>query len=260
MNQFIKNGFYAYLETWFDDFITDFENQYPQFLSKFNLKRIHSQKVAEEIITIAEVIGLESEDRALAKAIGLLHDVGRFPQFAGYTTFDDRISVDHGVLGVDILREHNLLSLLDFTDRTVVETAILHHNKARLPDIKVKRCRLHVQLIRDADKLDGFRVAQDTYTGSLGAKISSFPKGDDISMKVLADLTNNECVRYHHIKNQIDWIFFWIGWLFDINFHHTLQLIMDRGYYAMLRSMLPKTNRIIQALNAVDKFLESDLT
>ena len=259
MNQIIKNGLYAYLESWFDDFIISFENQYPQFLSKFNLKRVHSQMVADEIITIANAIGLEPEDTALAKVIGLLHDIGRFPQFAGYTTFDDRISVDHGALGVDIIRDYHLLAALDQTDQMVVETAILNHNKARLPVLEVKRCRLHAQLVRDADKLDIFRIVQQNYDRWGDPGISTLPRGDDISKKVLADVTNKVTIRKSHINNQIDWIFFRIGWLFDLNFSHTLKLIMDRGCYAMLRSMLPQTNNITTALNTIDRYLESDL-
>jgi hypothetical protein len=189
---------------------------------------------------------------ALARIIGLLHDIGRFPQLAGYTTFDDWNSVDHGALGVGILHNHNLLALLDSTDQKVVETAILHHNKLRLPDIEGKRRRLYTQLIRDADKLDVFRLFLDSYNASRVAEISSLPKGEDISIKVLSDLSHKENVRYEHIKNQIDWIFLRIGWLFDINFHPTFKLIMDRGYYAMLRAMLPKTNNIKKALNILD--------
>jgi putative nucleotidyltransferase with HDIG domain len=259
MNQLIKNGFYTYLETWLDDFISSFERQYPQFLSKFNLKRVHSQMVADEIITIAKAIGLKPEDTPLAKVIGLLHDIGRFPQFAGYTTFDDRISVDHGALGVDILSDYDLLASLDLTDRIVVETAILHHNKARLPDLADKRCHLYAQLIRDADKLDIFRVVKNTIDRPGDSEISTLPKGDDISEKVLTDVTKKEAVCKNHIKNQIDWIFFRIAWFFDINFSHTLKLIMDRGYYKMLRSMLPETDNIIKALNTIDSYLTSNL-
>jgi hypothetical protein len=49
MNQNIETGTYTYIKTWFDDFVISFENQYPQFLSQFNLKRVHSQNVADEI-------------------------------------------------------------------------------------------------------------------------------------------------------------------------------------------------------------------
>jgi putative nucleotidyltransferase with HDIG domain len=259
MNQFIKNGYYTYLKTWFDDFVISFEKQYPHFLSKFDLKRVHSQNVADEITTITEAIGLESEDTTLARIIGLLHDIGRFPQFAKYTTFDDRISADHGALGVNILRDYNLLARLDFADQKVVEAAILHHNKVRLPDLGNKRCRLYAQLIRDADKLDNFQLVIDTYNAPHVAEIYCLPRGEDISIKVLADLTHKENVCYKHIKNQIDFIFLRIGWLFDINFHPTLKLIMDRGYYAMFRAMLPKTNNIMKALNIVDTYLESNM-
>ena len=58
------------------------------------------------------------------------------------------------------------------------------------------------------DKLDILRVVQNSFVGSRGAGISSLPKGEDISKKVLADLTNKENVRYDHIQNKIDWLFY----------------------------------------------------
>ena len=74
---------------------------------------------------------------------------------------------------------------LDVADRVVIETANLHHNKARLPIIEDRRCRMYVQLIRDADKLDILRVVQERLLGKHGSGTFTLPKGDDISSKVL---------------------------------------------------------------------------
>ena len=118
---------------------------------------------------------------------------------------------------------------------------------------------MYVQLIRDADKLDILRVVQERLLGKHGSGTFTLPKGDDISSKVLGDVTHKESVRYGHIKNQIDRIFLRISLLFDINFLYTHKLIKDRGYYSMFRSRLPETQNIITALNTVDRCLESNL-
>jgi putative nucleotidyltransferase with HDIG domain len=256
MNSTINNGFYARIVTWFENYIAGFDHRDPRCRSKFDMKRQHSQTVAREIASIAQAIGLAPEDVALAKVIGLLHDVGRFLQFARYATFDDRVSVDHGVLGAAIVRENDLLAPLDPADRAVIETAILHHNKARLPELENQRCRRLAKLIRDADKLDIFRVILDSGKGSQQAEISALPGGTDVSDQVIADLCNKNLVCASHVKNQIDLIFFRIGWLLDINFGPTREMIKDRGYFAMLRSMLPETDKISTALNTVDTYLE----
>ena len=79
INATILNDLYANLEVWFDDYIHGFENQYPQYLPEFKLKRTHSHKVADEIIAISRAAGFKSKDRLLAKIVGFLHDIGRFP-------------------------------------------------------------------------------------------------------------------------------------------------------------------------------------
>ena len=48
-------------------------------------------------------MGLSKEDQDLAELIGLLHDIGRFEQVRLYHTFSDKISIDHGQKGVEVL-------------------------------------------------------------------------------------------------------------------------------------------------------------
>ena len=252
----MDNGFYTHLKVWFDDYISGFERLYPQCRAKFDLKREHSHMVARETSVIAEGSGLEPRDRTLAKVIGLLHDIGRFPQAAHFTTFDDRISIDHGALGVSILYDNNVLARLNPSDQIVVETAVLHHNKHQLPKLENDRCYLFSKLIRDADKLDIFRVIRDNYNAAADEEESHLPGGTDISEKVLSDVTNKAIVRHVDIRSRIDRVFFWVAWLFDINFATTLRHIIDRGYYDMLRSMLPETGNIKKALDTVDIYLQ----
>lgn len=118
------------------------------------LKRNHSLRVSALAGLIGRRIRLAGEEIALARTIGLLHDVGRFEQFTRYRTFVDRLSIDHGAFGADLLGDIPAIQHLDAAAREVVCSAVAHHNKAALPPGLDPRRRLHAQLVRDADKLD----------------------------------------------------------------------------------------------------------
>ncbi|MBN1906833.1 MAG: HD domain-containing protein [Deltaproteobacteria bacterium] len=242
------------LKKWFNKYIDAFEMEYPLCKENFILKKKHSHLVSKEMVTIARSIGLDSHEIDIAQTIGLLHDIGRFPQMAEYNTFNDHDSVDHGKLGVDVIRKHNLLHEMDDYARSIVETAVLLHNKASLPRLTDRRYNIFAELIRDADKLDIFRVDQDVYLFG-DSTIDRFPKGLDVSEGVYEEIVNKKMVSNCNIKNQIDLVLFRIGWFFDINFASTLNMIIDRGYYARLRSMLPDTDKIRNLLKVVDNYI-----
>ena len=60
----------------------------------------HSIRVMEISREIAKSLNLTEEQVDLATLIGLLHDIARFEQMKRYGTFKDKLSVDHGDLGV----------------------------------------------------------------------------------------------------------------------------------------------------------------
>ena len=128
-----------------------------------DLKYEHSLKVCEDSRMICQYLQLSDEDQMLAETIALFHDVGRFTQFANYRTFQDRVSVDHAALGAEILRDSAVLERLSESERAVVLNAVEMHNCYRIPDTLDDRSRLHVKILRDADKLDIFRVVTEYY-------------------------------------------------------------------------------------------------
>gem|GEM_PF-297361 len=252
---FAGNGFYGRLNHRFQDYVADFTRSYSCGRAQFELKRDHSRQVAVESAAIARGIGLAADEVGLAQTIGLLHDIGRFPQFAEFATFNDRISVDHGDCGAMVLRSGNWLAPLDESDRQVVETAVAYHNKACLPDISDSRMRLFAQLIRDADKLDILRVIRDVFQGPDPQSMTRLPPGMDVSEQVRMAIVNHDIVAVDAVRNQIDLVFFRMGWFFDINFDITRTLLESRGYFGFLRAMLPDTARIGDALRAMDNYM-----
>ena len=81
-----------------------FVQQYDLENEKIKRKFGHSFRVMEKAGQIAKSLSLPNEEIELSKLIGLLHDIGRFEQERIYKTFKDHESIDHGDLGVEILK------------------------------------------------------------------------------------------------------------------------------------------------------------
>src|SRR4030042_5753212 len=98
---FFKKWFSDYCQTFYVSDIEDQRNIY--------LKEQHTFNVCENITEIAKELSLSNDQIILSEAVALFHDIGRFPQYAKYKTFRDNISVNHGLLGGQILLEEKLL-------------------------------------------------------------------------------------------------------------------------------------------------------
>ena len=53
-----------------------------------------------------------------ARAAALLHDAGRFQQYAEYKTFSDALSEDHAELGVKVIQNSGLLDNVKSVQQT----------------------------------------------------------------------------------------------------------------------------------------------
>ena len=72
---------------------------------RIRLKQEHSLRVSALCAQLARRKGWCETEIALARQIGLLHDIGRFRQVVQYGTFVDGASVSHAALGAKILFE-----------------------------------------------------------------------------------------------------------------------------------------------------------
>lgn len=130
---------------------------------KIRLKIDHTYRVADLCERIAETV--PSADKDLAWLSGMLHDVGRFEQVKRYNTFTDAKSVDHAAFGADLLFKDHLIDSFGAFDKDckdVLETAIRNHNRFRIEEDLSDAYRAYCQILRDADKIDIFRVSVET--------------------------------------------------------------------------------------------------
>ena len=81
---------------------------------RIRLKQEHSLRVSALCAQLARRKGWCETEIALARQIGLLHDIGRFRQVVQYGTFVDGASVSHAALGAKILFEEGWIRYFRF--------------------------------------------------------------------------------------------------------------------------------------------------
>ncbi len=252
------------LYQWFDHYAGTFRLDEPQQHSILLLKADHSKRVAAEIVMIAQDCGLHGRELVLAEASGLLHDVGRFEQFVRFRTFNDRISVNHGQLGVKVLHDTETLKSFLPEEREVIVEAISHHNSLRIPDGLGKKSSLMTKLLRDADKLDIYRILIDQYLADSKERNSSVHLGvadsDALSPEIIAQLMRGEIGDYRHLKTLNDFKLLQLGWVYDINCSFTLRCLMERGYFEKIYATLPRSETTEMIYARLQSYIHDRIT
>jgi HD superfamily phosphohydrolase YqeK len=248
------------LKKWFCNYVHTFKTGDDNQQGNIVLKEEHTLRVCKEILDIGEQLGLDEDGLRLSEIIALFHDIGRFEQYAQYQTFVDSQSVDHSLLGVKILEENNVLCSLDEPVQELILRTIKYHNRATLPREETETCLFFAKLLRDADKLDIWRVVTDYYHQKNGKRNGvieyGLPDTPEISEEVYYNLMNKKMVNIRHVKNLNDFKLLQIGWVFDINFSPTFQRIKTRRYLDLIRDVLPKSKKIKDIFAVAQSFLD----
>jgi putative nucleotidyltransferase with HDIG domain len=245
------------LKQWFAAHVRGYRSDDPEIRKNLALKRVHSLRVCKESVYIGRQLGLEGDQLRLAEIIGLLHDIGRFEQYVRYRTFVDRKSENHAELGVNVLRKHRVLEPLGDAAQETIVRAIRYHNRAALPPDESADHLFFAKLIRDADKLDIFKVVTEHYYRTDGQRNEAveldLPDDPYVSEEVCRALMEKKVVDSRWIKTLNDLKLLQVGWMFDINFQPTLRRIKERGYLELIRGVLPQSKRIDAIFDIVYK-------
>jgi hypothetical protein len=232
----------TYYENWLLTYIDSLECTDPGCRQAFAAKRIHSFRVAGEIAAIGARMQLDPRTLFLSRIIGLLHDTGRFEQYRSYGTFNDFLSLDHGDLGARIIEGNGALKGLDAAEKKTVVRAIRWHNKISLPGDADDKTLFYARLIRDADKLDIFRVVLENFQDA--GSFASLPPATDVSDAILEDLMAGRRVSYKDLRNSTEMRLMQLNWITEIEFRPTLELIERRGYVDRMAASLPNSEKI----------------
>ncbi len=234
----------ATFKSWFKNFANQYKTTEELINQNIALKIKHTGLVLDNTNQLLDNLHWSANDRLLAQTIALFHDVGRFVQINRYKTFNDRKSFDHAALGVESLLTNQIMADLSGTEQRLILSAITWHNKRCIPqDLPVDETPF-VQLIRDADKLDIFRVFAEYYPVRFTQpnKILEFglPEADSYSEKIARDILDNRLSDLANIKNVNDIRLIKLSWVFDFSFPASKKLFRERNHLESTISALPK--------------------
>ena len=219
---------------------------FKKFLNKYNdkhelgfdLKVVHTYHVVDNAKTIATNLNLSEEDINLAELIALLHDIGRFEELNFLKKFDS-VGFDHASYGVKMLFDENLIR--DFIEDNryddIIRVAIDNHSRLAIQDGLDERSLLHSKIIRDADKLDNFRVKKEEKIEAIfpgKVKNKNDLESSAVSDKVFETVKNNKCVDIHDRTTLLDYWVCVLAFVFDLNFKETYQIVKDNDYINIL--------------------------
>jgi len=218
------------------------------------LKRTHTLHVCEEINNLSKLLNLSGRDSDLAYLIALFHDLGRFEQFARFKTFNDSVSVNHAIIAINTLKKSSFLDYIPTEWHNNLFTAILNHN---LPEIKTQKDKctdLFCKLIRDADKLDIWRIINDVelrkiVEGNPDEKIYEIPE------KIYLRYKKHLFVPVEMAESVYDFRLVRAGWIFDINFNVTFRVIKERKLIGQILDTLPGSEILTEIKNIVQEYI-----
>ncbi|MCI8410894.1 MAG: HD domain-containing protein [Clostridia bacterium] len=221
--------------------------QYDTNDGNIELKIKHTYEVVKKSEYISKGLGLDKENIELAKLIALLHDIGRFEQVKQINDFLDSKSFDHAEYGIKVLFKDNLIRefIEDIKYDNIIQKAIYNHNKYKIEEGLNESELLHSKIIRDADKLDNFRVKEkENFENIFPSKYN--PKTinyETVSPKVYKDFMNHQCIKLEDRETQIDFWVCVIAFIFDLNFDISLQYIKDKNYIDILVDRIEYKNK-----------------
>ena len=247
------------IETWFEEFTSPFlEREAIRFAVK--LKHEHISQVTLEMEALCRSIKLSDADRCLALAIARLHDVGRFPQIDRYGTMSDSRSENHATLALQAMEQAQLLDRLPEREARMIRIAIANHNRPGLKADLDSRTLLFCRLIRDADKLDIWRVFLETDAGGSQADkdtlFHDMPRLPKVSEAILAPILDGKAAAYSDISSRNDFRILTLSWVFDLNFPHSRKVVAERDYIGRMAANLPKDDEIARAIKVLRAALE----
>ena len=232
-NQRLTELYYAYVDT--------FRGADGTLPPMMELKREHTAHVVDNARAIASGEGFDAETSRACDAAALLHDTGRYEQLRRFNTFRDSDSVDHAVFSHDIVVEKGWLDGDPLRD--AILTAVLVHNRRDVPDGLDPITEAAVHTVRDADKLDIFRVLEHQVAVSdWRTDCKAFwdlPVNAPPSPAVIDAIRASRPVDYQNIKTLADFVLIQVGWMASgLHYATSHRLCAERDHLRFRRSFL----------------------
>lgn len=209
-----------------------YTDEYDSSDVKIKLKIEHTLRVAAISDEISDDLKLSEEDKELAFAIGMLHDIARFEQVKRYNTFEDRKSIDHAELGISILFDEGLIKRFGIEEKyhDVIKKAIKYHNKYVIPEGLTEYENMFCKIIRDADKIDIIKVNVEHFLKGDFVENIDILKKDSITDTVFDEFFKNRAIIHDIKKTQMDMYAGHMSLCFELEFKVSRVILLRQGY------------------------------
>lgn len=181
------------------------------------LKWRHTACVVADAERVMAAEGWDSARCMLGRTAALLHDIGRFSQYDEFRTFQDSASVNHAERGCEVIRREDVLAGVPADDACRVLQAVRLHNRKELPPSTAPSTAELADLVRDADKLDIFRVFEEAVAADTFANnpemVWNIALEGGVSEPVLEALEAGRAVDYREVSTFCDFVMVQVSWL-----------------------------------------------
>lgn len=229
----MTRDFLATLTRRYDAYVDSFRDDASTLPQMLQLKLDHTLKVVEDAKRIMAGEAWSEDAYVLGEACALMHDVGRYSQLKEFGTFQDSKSIDHAVRGVEVIEAERLLDGLEESERKKILTSVALHNKKSVPATLDGETAGLVHLVRDADKLDIFRVME------VAIGDGSLERNPEIAWElqvkgpptpeIVEAVRQGRSVSYALVKSLSDFVLIQVGWLIGgLHYPSALRLASER--------------------------------
>lgn len=247
---------------------------------KISLKVKHTYRVAALCDRIARSLKLPDYDIDLAWAVGLLHDVGRFEQIRNFGTFSDADSIDHAHYAVSILFDEGKLEdylgngnpcvcqyikdggagkKYGYESLDIIKKAIWNHSAYKIEEGLSERTVLFCNIIRDADKLDIFKVVNDTPLESMYNIDKNEIPYSEISSEVMQALREKHAVLRSLKKTPADYMAGYIALVFELVFPESFCIAKEQGYLENIMDFKTENDKTKVQIKEIKEIVENHM-
>jgi hypothetical protein len=148
-------------------------------------------------------------------------------------------------------------------EQDIIIDAIKFHNAFTVADIADKDKLRFLKLIRDADKLDIWRVFIEFYESpdeekpeAVGLGLPDIPS---YSENILPLINSRQIISFAGLKTFNDFKLLQLSWIFDLNFMTSFMLLTERDYINRIAATLPQTDEILDTVAHVSAYVREKL-
>lgn len=227
--------------------------------TKIALKIAHTYRVADYCEQIAKSIGLSDDEVEFAWLSGMLHDIGRFEQVKRYNTFIDSQSVDHAEFGADLLFGENGF-IGDYIDDRLwdpmLEIVIRQHNKYRMDAAISGKTLVFCNILRDADKVDIFRVNVETPMEEIYNVSSDVLFSSGVSEKVMEQVRERHAINRDIMNSPAEHLIGHIALTFELVYEKSREIAKDQGYLYKMFDFPTRNESTKKALTEIRSLID----